>query len=482
MVASVVLLAKRALVSLLVVLARQYHVSVTVQRDSSDKDVEKAFRAVVKKAHPDKGGAVAHAQRLQDAREKWLTAKRKAQAGRPRKYDRQPTSGKPSSSRPIGTLPVSGKQTPRSRLYLIRSPAVLLTYHGIAERDWQAFVAWVQLHVPGWGVIHWCASMERCVSGQPHVHLMLQFAAASDGRGVELFIFNGARPNACSTDVCGEGLSKKHFQRSVDRGMFYAWADKIGTVFGPENIPCTTGNYLPCWTSCVKTYQVLGKWPETLWKQRKITTEVYEKLLFLTRDGVLSRQRNLQACRDQEEASALRAAVEERVVRICSNPELYKPFPEVLEAQAWLKLFQHDALRYPILIVLGASRTGKTEWAKSLFQRALELKIGTLEFFPETMRQFKRGHHDGLVLDDVRDLQFLVNHQEKLQGKYDCLVEFGSTAGGTCAYHRDLFGVPVVATINFSTKNLHYLEQHDWLANPGNRVLVQLPSNSEFGA
>ena len=84
------------------------------------------------------------------------------------------------------------------------------------------------------------------------------------------------------------------------------------------------------------------------------------------------------------------------------------------------------------------------------------------------------GFHDVVVLDDVRDLQFLVDHQEKVQGKYDCLVEFGSTAGGTCAYHVDLFGVPVVATINFSTRNLAYLEQHDWLANPGNRFVVQL--------
>ena len=482
MVASLALLAKRALVSLLLALARQYNVSAMVKRDSSDQDVEKAFRRVVKKVHPDKGGEVAHAQRLQDAREKWLLAKKKAQSGRPRKYDRQPTSSKSNASQPTGILPVLGKQAPRSRAYMIRSPAVLLTYHGIAELDWRGFLAWVQLQVPAWGVIHWCASMERCGSGQPHVHLMLQFASASDSRGVDGFIFNSARPNACATDVCGEGLSKKHFQRSVDRGMFYVWADKIGTIFAPDNKPFTDGNYTPCWTDCAKTYQVLGKWPETLWKQRKITTEVYEKLLFLTRDGVLSRQRNLQACLDREEAIASRAAVEERVVRIPSNPQLYKPFPQVPEAQAWLKLFEHDALRYPILVVLGASRSGKTEWAKSLFQQPLELKIGTLEFFPETMRQFKRGHHDGLVLDDVRDLQFLVNHQEKLQGKYDCLVEFGSTAGGTCAYHRDLFGVPVVATINFSTKNLQFLEQHDWLANPGNRVLVQLASNSEFGS
>ena len=275
--------------------------------------------------------------------------------------------------------------------------------------------------------------------------------------------------------------------RSSSKGQwivecFYVFADKIGTVFGADQQPYTEGDYLPCWTNSCKTYQVLGKLPEILWKQRKITTAEYEKLLFLSRDGVISRQRNLAACREQEESAALKAAMEDRVLRIRSNPQLYKPFAEVPEAQEWLKLFQQDALRYPILIVLAPSRAGKTEWAKSLFQQPLELKIGTLEFFPETMRQFKRGFHDGLVLDDVRDLQFLVNHQEKLQGKYDSLIDVGSTAGGTCAYHRNLFGVPEVATVNNSTKNLEYLDSHDWLANPGNRVLVKLSPNSEFGS
>ena len=187
----------------------------------------------------------------------------------------------------------------------------------------------------------------------------------------------------------------------------------------------------------------------------------------MSRDGVVSRKRNLEACQEHEEAAALKLAVEERSARIRSNPQLYQPFAKVPQAEEWLKLFAVDALRYPIMVVLGPSRAGKTEWARSLFKNPLELKIGTLEFFPDAMRSFKRNVHDGLVLDDVRD-------QEKLQGKYDCLVEFGSTAGGTCAYHRDLFGVPVVATVNFSTKHLEYLDCHDWLANPGNRVLVGL--------
>ena len=40
---------------------------------------------------------------------------------------------------------------------------------------------------------------------------------------------------------------------------------------------------------------------------------------------------------------------------------------------------------------------------------------------------------------------------------------------------RDLFAVPIVATINYSTKNLDYLETHDWLGREANRTIVQFP-------
>ena len=40
---------------------------------------------------------------------------------------------------------------------------------------------------------------------------------------------------------------------------------------------------------------------------------------------------------------------------------------------------------------------------------------------------------------------------------------------------KDLFAVPIVATINNITKNRHLLESDDWLSNPGNRVLLSWP-------
>jgi len=95
--------------------------------------------------------------------------------------------------------------------------------------------------------------------------------------------------------------------------------------------------------------------------------------------------------------------------------------------------------------------------------------------WPESLRNFDRHVHDGLVLDDVRDLKFLVEQQHVLQGKPDDVVEFATTAGGTCAYTLDMYAVPIVATINFSTKNLGLLDSDDFLGNPGNRIIVHYP-------
>ena len=91
------------------------------------------------------------------------------------------------------------------------------------------------------------------------------------------------------------------------------------------------------------------------------------------------------------------------------------------------------------------------------------------------MRTFQRGVHDGIVLDDLRDLQWLVLQQDKLQGKYDNLVEFGTTPSGEYSYKHWLFAIPIAATFNLSTANLHLLEQDDFLGNPENRVLVDFP-------
>ena len=215
----------------------------------------------------------------------------------------------------------------------------------------------------------------------------------------------------------------------------------------------------------------LGKWCENLWKARKLAHDTYEEYLYLTRDGILSRKRNLDEVKcweDRREEKEEREAVTKRV-----RATLFKPFEAVPAATAWLSLFSQELDRYPFLVVLAPSRAGKTEWAKSLFKQPLVVQVGELEHFPDGLRKFQRKIHDGIVLDDMRDFYFCERHQEKLQGKVDTEVEFASTPSGQYAFSKWLWRVPVVVTANYTTKNRNLLETSDFLANEGNRVLVE---------
>ena len=88
------------------------------------------------------------------------------------------------------------------------------------------------------------------------------------------------------------------------------------------------------------------------------------------------------------------------------------------------------------------------------------------------MKKLDRSVHDGLVLDDVRDLRFREDNQEKLQGKYNRPVELFNTPGGELAVTLDLFELPMVFTIKNDTKNLELLQTSDFFKKRQNvRVL-----------
>jgi hypothetical protein len=473
--------AKRALVVVLKALATAYSLVLTVKRDSPDEVVNAAARKVLKSCHPDKGGRAEDAQRLNAARETWQEALRgpgrparaAAGSGPGREVQRHNAAAPPSGSR-TGTVAIVEEGSER-REFRIQSKGVLLTYMGFEDiAQWTRFVAFVRGQLKPWQVNHWCATLEQCETGKLHAHLMLQFTTAAE-RTSRSFAFEEIIPRADPNDLLGEGWCKKKLQDSLNRAFFYVWADKIGTQRDTRGDICVAGNYMPCWTTSRFRYAVPGRWPEKLWKARKLSDSVYEEYLFETKDGVISRKRNLDACREHAEARSDEAEISDRVQRIRQNLDLCPPFPPVPAAVAWLTLFALDAVRYPILVVLGPSLSGKTEWAKTLFKKPHELKIGWLEQFPDAMRRFSKKINDGLILDDVRDLEFVVRHQDKLQGKYDHRAEFGTTPGGTCAFSRDMFATPVVVTINYTTKNLHYLETNDFLGNTGNRTVVTFP-------
>jgi hypothetical protein len=453
--------ATRALVSVLLVLSRSYSLPLTVNREASPEQLLRAYRQVLKKAHPDKGGKKSDAQKLQAAKEAWDNAYNKSKVGRPK----QATD--------TGAHVLVCRRKARKE-YRVEASVVLLTYYGFADlQQWHRFAEFVQGSLKKWTVKRWGATLEACETEGLHTHLALQFHQKVD-RTAKSFAFEGLVPNVEVGDYLGEGVNGKRQQQAVNRGFFYVFADKVGTQREADGTPCFEGNHVPVWVKAKKRqsrYPVLGKWCENLWKARKLCHDTYADYLYLTRDGVLSRKRNLEEVRGWEERREEKEEREAATKRV--RKALFKPFEKVPAAEAWLSLFSKELDRYPFLVVLAPSRAGKTEWAKSLFKQPLVLQVGNLEHFPDGLRKFRRKLHDGIVLDDVRDFNFCELHQEKLQGKVDTEVEFASTPSGQYAFSKWLWRVPVVVTANYTTKSRGLLETSDFLANKDNRVLVE---------
>jgi len=236
---------------------------------------------------------------------------------------------------------------------------------------------------------------------------------------------------------------------------------------------CVAANYEPAWTAAKETYVVKAEWPEKLWRAYKLDDDVYHnEYLFLCKDKVPAKKRNFETYRAWERGQTLEKDIEERTQRIRSTPSLYQPFGRVALAEEFLELFQNEAMRYPVLLVHAPSYAGKSEWAVSMFKRPLYLEIGALGLWPPGMRQLDRSVHDGLVLDDLRDLRFLHENQEKLQGKYNRPVTLFNTPGGELACTVDLYRLPIVFTINNSTCNLDFLTTHDFCSKKKNVRLL----------
>ena len=108
--------ATRAFVAVLLSLARAYQLSVQVNRGSSAEELLQAYKRVLLKAHPDKGGNNEHTQRLQAAKETWQQRRSHSagKGGRPRTR----ASDEPMVARC------------RRSEYRVQAEVVLLTYQG----------------------------------------------------------------------------------------------------------------------------------------------------------------------------------------------------------------------------------------------------------------------------------------------------------------------------------------------------------------
>ena len=185
--------ATRAFVAVLFLLARSCEIALEVNRDSSPERLVKAYKKLLLKVHPDKGGKKEDTQNLQAAKEEWERARK----GSPGK------GGRPSASAGEGTVACQQGR----KEYRVHATVVLLTYNGFADlAQWHRFVSFARGSLKKWGVKRWGATLEACETEGLHTHLVLQFNKEVD-RTARSFAFEGLTPNVRKGDYLGEGLS-----------------------------------------------------------------------------------------------------------------------------------------------------------------------------------------------------------------------------------------------------------------------------------
>ena len=153
----------RAFVSVLLALARAYSIAgVDANRDASTPQLQKAYRKVLLKVHPDKGGSKKDVQRLQTAKEEWDDARKKAGT----------KGGRPKNSVVETALVVQSVRQQRKE-YRVSAALVLLTYSKIADLGhWHRFLDFVRQSLKKWGVTRWAATLEAC--GLAHAAELLE--------------------------------------------------------------------------------------------------------------------------------------------------------------------------------------------------------------------------------------------------------------------------------------------------------------------
>ena len=116
-----------------------------------------------------------------------------------------------------------------------------------------------------------------------------------------------------------------------------------------------------------------------------------------------------------------------------------------------------------MLVLVGGSKLGKTEFAKCLKGPENTLAVDCQHARYPDLRSIDREKHQAVVLDDIAGTSFVLSNKKLLQAHID-----GATLGQSPTQHYVyevfLWRIPIIVTTNrWSTEDLDAADK-DWLA------------------
>ena len=129
---------------------------------------------------------------------------------------------------------------------------------------------------------------------------------------------------------------------------------------------------------------------------------------------------------------------------------------------SWLSSYEQVDTRYPILVLHGASRLGKTELAKHIKGAAATLVVDCEGALYPDLRAFDPKKHQAVICDEICGPSFVLGNKKVLQQHVDG-ARLGQSPTQRDAYEVFLWRTPVMVTTNHW--DTHALTQQDaeWL-------------------
>lgn len=155
--------------------------------------------------------------------------------------------------------------------------------------------------------------------------------------------------------------------------------------------------------------------------------------------------------------------------------------PRVFQAvRSWEDSFRVLDFRWKLLVLVADSASGKSNFAESLFRKPLVLTVEDAENLD--LRSFECDKHDGIVLDNCNTWQQILNWRAVLQAR-NTKSRGGQSATNVFSYVQYLYGVAVVATLDWDTPDAYLVDENDprrsrWLLK--NCVFVRLAAGETF--
>ena len=263
------------------------------------------------------------------------------------------------------------------------------------------------------------------------------------------------------------GLTTNSRARACYSGMFYCSIPKAGQMW-------SFSTRLP-----FKDYLVQGSWIVNLLQSQKLSLETARELLGRTCNSQARFAREIQFLEQQEEKAAIRRMIQEAEEALRGSKLTFREIPMVRE---WERQYEEHSWRYKLLVLEGASRTGKTLFARSLVPDNMRVfELNSCSGHEPDLRGFRTKLH-GLCIFDELSPHTMAAHRKLFQGA-PCEVSLGHSGTNMYAYSVCLYRVRLVACSNVWSKQLLELceEDRDWVVANTMHYLVDAPLWLETG-